>query len=104
MGASSRRKGQEGERELASLLPGAHKISGMYQPGADVLWRERLIEVKRRREGFVFDYKHLRDVEILAKRADREDWLLTMRLDTLIDLMEESYDRGFAREGNWDVT
>ena len=103
MGSASRRKGADGERELASLLPGAYKISGMYQPGADCLWRERLVEVKRRKEGFRFDYKHLEDVEILAKREDRNDWLLTMKIDTLIDLMDEAYDRGFAKEGLWDL-
>ncbi len=89
-GAHSRRKGSRRELELAALLPGAVKVSGMYKTGHDVEWLGRPIEVKARAEGFVFDYKHLRDVEILAKRADRQEWLLTMRIDTLLDLIEET--------------
>lgn len=88
MGAASRDKGARGERELVSLLPGARKVSTMYKPGEDVEWNGYRIEVKRRREGFKFDYRHLQDVELLAKRADREPWLITMRLDTLLDLLD----------------
>lgn len=88
MGAAERSKGALGERELASLLPGAVKRSGMYTPGHDVDWMGMTVEVKRRRDGFKFDYRHLEDAQILAKRADRQDWLLTMRLDTLLDLLD----------------
>jgi len=88
MGLAERRKGAQGERELASLLPGAHKISGMYLPGPDLDWNGYTVEVKRRADGFKFDYRHLQDAQILAKRADRQDWLLTMRIDTMLDLMD----------------
>ncbi len=86
-GRKSRDKGARMEREIASLLPGAEKISGMYRPGADVAWRGLEIEVKARADGFKFDYRHLRDVQILAKRADRQPWLLVMTVDVLLDLI-----------------
>ena len=101
MGKPSRDKGARGERELTHLLPGAQKISGMYQASPDLLWRERTVEAKRRKEGFVFDYTNLKDVQILAKRADNQEWLLTMTIDTLLDLLDETYDLGFAREQMW---
>ena len=88
MGKSSRDKGARGERELASLLPGALKVSGMYRPGPDIIWLDREVEVKRRREGFKFDYRNLENAQLLFKRADRADWLVTMRLDTLLDLLD----------------
>ncbi len=87
-GRKSRSKGARRELELAALLPGAVKVSGMYKTGHDVEWLGRPIEVKARADGFKFDYRHLRDVEILAKRADRQEWLVTMRIPTLLDLLE----------------
>ena len=89
MGSAERSKGARGERELVSLLPGAVKVSAMYKPGHDVEWLGYTIEVKRRKTGFKFDYTHLRDAQILAKRADNSDWLITMTLDTLLDMIEE---------------
>ncbi len=62
----------------------------MYRPGPDLIWHGRPVEVKARKDGFKFDYRHLRDVEILAKRADRNEWLLVMRIDTLLDLLDEA--------------
>lgn len=93
-GKTSRDKGARGERELTALLPGAKKVSRMYQPGEDVQWLGYRIEAKRRENAFRFDYKHLRDVQILAKRADREAWLFTMTFETLIDLAYEIVDAG----------
>lgn len=90
MGSAERRKGADGERELASLLPGATKVSAMYKPGEDIQWMGRRIEVKRRKTGFRFDYTHLQDVELLAKRTDYNEWLITLRLDTLLDLLDEA--------------
>lgn len=86
---TSRRKGASGERELAALI-GATKVSRSGYQGHDVEWLGRTGEVKRRREGFKFDYRHLEDVEFLFKRADRAEWLVTMRVDTLLDILEEA--------------
>ena len=89
MGSAERSKGARGERELVSLLPGATKVSRSGYTGHDVEWLGYTIEVKRRATGFAFDYKHLQDAQILAKRSDRNDWLITMRLDTLLDIIED---------------
>ena len=70
-------------------MPGAEKISRAWANGADLQWRDMPVEVKRRAEGFRFDYRNLEDVHMLLKRADREDWLVTMRLDTLLDMLDE---------------
>lgn len=98
MSGSQRRKGRIGENELAARLPGARRISAPGLPGPDVIWRDRDVEVKRRKDGFVFDYTHLEDAQILCKRADRKPWLMVATIDTILDLLEEEYDRGI-REG-----
>jgi hypothetical protein len=91
--ASQRRKGRQGENELVAILGGdARRISVSGLPGPDVLWRRRYVEVKRLQDGFKLDYRWLRDAQIVAKRADRKDWLVTMRLDTLLDMLEEAED------------
>ncbi len=100
-GNRSRRKGARRELEVAELLPGAVKISRMYQPGADLIWRSRLIEVKARADGFKFDYRHLRDVSLLAKKADRQPWLITMELTTMLDMLDETSEP--AGEVQWCV-
>jgi len=90
MGSAERRKGARGELEIVGLLPGARKVSAMYKPGPDVEWRNRTIEVKRRATGFQTDYKWLSDAQIVLKRSDRNGWLATMELDTLLDLLDEA--------------
>lgn len=90
MGSAERSKGARGEREAASLLPGARKVSGMYKPGGDLIWKDRTVEVKRRADGFRTDYRWLIDTHIVLKRADRKPWLVTLELDTLLDLLDEA--------------
>lgn len=95
MAEASRRKGARGEREAAEAL-GATKISRAYQPGEDLDWRGRAVEVKRRADGFKSLYKWLDDAGLVMMRADRKDWLVAMRVEELLDLMEE------ARRLGWD--
>lgn len=90
MGRRSRDKGARGERELASLLPGARKVSTMYGRGHDVRWRGYDIEVRRRKDTYesMNRIEHeLQDSELYATRLDYGEWFLVMRPDTLLDLI-----------------
>lgn len=88
MGKMSRDKGARREREVADLM-GARKVSRMYQAGPDLLWRDRWVEVKARKDGFRQFYKWLQDdATIVAHRGDRQPWLVTMTLDDFLDLTE----------------
>ena len=93
MGAGERRKGQRGEREAARALRGARKISRSGYTGADLIWRDRHVEVKRREHGFRLLYRWLRDAPIVMHRADRQPWLVTMETDELLDLLDEAAAR-----------
>jgi len=88
-GKHSRDKGSRGERELADII-GADKVSAMYQPGPDLLWNGRYIEVKRRAH---WPSKALekwrRDAQIVMFRVDREPWMCYLTLDTLLDMIDE---------------
>ncbi len=90
-GKAPRRKGNEGERQLARLLGGKRMpLSGSAggQFAGDVivpgLGRG---EVKRRRDGFKELYKWLEGRDFLAVRADRREWLIVMGLDAARDLL-----------------
>ncbi len=89
MGKSQRDKGAGGERELAKLL-GAKKVSGMYLPGPDLIWRDRTVEVKRRAH---WPSKALekwrRDAQLVMFRVDREPWMVYMPLTELLDLLDD---------------
>ncbi len=89
MGKKSREKGRRGELELSHILDDATKISRAGYVGPDLTWRDRDIEVKRRKDDFKRDYQWLENAQILFKRADRKPWLVTMTLDTLQDLLDE---------------
>lgn len=91
-GAGNRRKGAQGERELASLLPGARKISRSGYTGPDLEWRDRHVEVKRRKSGtgFRMIISWLQDAQMVMMREDRGEWIVAMRLDELLDLLEEA--------------
>jgi Holliday junction resolvase len=102
MGASQRRKGNCGERELVHVLQAAGiparrvPLSGSMSAtgfGGDVLadfghGHEVVLEVKRRGQGFARIYGWLQDCYALAFRGDREEWLIAMRLEDLIELIE----------------
>jgi len=88
-GKHSRRKGARGERELAAIL-GARKISRSGYIGPDLEWRGYPVEVKRRRtnSGYALIDRLLGDTPIVAVRADRGEWLISMRPETLLDLLD----------------
>ncbi len=106
-GARSRNKGRRGENEFVKVCNAygvdAVRISEAGLPGPDVsAFHAQDVEVKRRAAGFFkFDYANLRDAQILAKRSDYEEWLLTMRLFTYLDSLDDAYDRGRAGEPMW---
>ena len=96
MGKSQRIKGARGENELVGYLRAhghpAEKISAMYQPGADVVtFNGRTVEVKRRAKppSAVIE-KWLSDVNLVAYRADRGEWIVVVRLSEMLDLLEEA--------------
>ena len=90
MGKASRDKGNRQEYKIEKLLPGAQKVSRMYQPGEDLQWRHQKVEVKVRADGFRLLYRWLEDVQFLAIGADYQDPLMVMRIDpTLLDLLDE---------------
>ncbi len=100
MGKRSRNTGNREERHLASLLPGARKISRSGYRGPDIEWRGRDVEAKFRGDGFKMIYRWLRDVQILAIRRLREPWLLVMSVPVLLDLLDEAEEAG-RREECW---
>jgi Holliday junction resolvase len=91
-------KGARGENELVGYLRAhgfvAKKISAMYQPGADVeAFNGRVIEVKRRSNPVSKQLEGwLEDVNLVAVRADRGEWHVWLKLDELLDLIEEGPD------------
>lgn len=97
-GKSSRRKGADGERELVAVLHAngykAEKVSAMYKPGPDaVALHGRVIEVKRPENPISKTLeKYLRDVNLVATRADRGEWMVYLKLSELLDLIDEGPD------------
>lgn len=91
MGKRSRNTGNRTELEVAKLLPGARKVSYAWRPGPDIIWRDRVVEVKYRKDGggFALLYRWLADAQILAVRARRREWLIVMTVDELLDLLDE---------------
>ncbi len=88
-----RRKGRRGENEVVSIalehdLP-ARRISRLGCPDQDVLICNELHEVKC---GNAYAMKRLRSFIdnnfAVVHRADREDWLVTLRLADYLELMK----------------
>lgn len=91
MGKRSRNKGARGEREVARLLGGERVPLSGASGGSftgDVRALELLWEVKLRGNGFRQLYRWLEGVDALAVRADRQEWLAVMPLETLLKLLE----------------
>ena len=63
----------------------------MYGPGPDLKLPDgRFVEVKARSKGFRELHKWLADdAQILMLKADRQPWLVTMTLETYLDILEE---------------
>jgi hypothetical protein len=89
MGKPSRSKGARGEAELAKLL-GAVKVSRAWAPGPDLEFRGYFVEVKRRstNQAFSLPDKLLADTPLVALRADRGEWVMCLRPETLLDLLD----------------
>ena len=88
MGKAERDKGARREREVAQIM-GAEKISRMYQEGPDLFWNGEWIEVKARANGFRTLYKWLEgEATIIAHKADRQPWLVTLTLEDFLRLTE----------------
>jgi hypothetical protein len=97
MGKSQRDKGQRGEREFAKLVDGTKQaLSGALggEFSNDVLlpngWKA---EVKRRKSGFKTLYDWIEDErekpDCVAIRVDRKDWIVSMKLDKFLELMNK---------------
>lgn len=95
MGKASRDKGGRGEREFAKLIGGVRVPLSGAQEGfkGDVKGLGMSWEIKRRRDGFKQLYAWLEDEreqpDAVAMRADRKDWIVCMKLDRFLKLMEE---------------
>lgn len=87
----SRTKGMNGERELSGILgEHCHKISRSGYTGPDLIWRGRFVEVKRYASPISKKIRRiLDDVPILMERADRDRWFVHLRLDDLLDMLDE---------------
>lgn len=93
MGMAERRKGQRAERELARILGGERvPLSGAAggQFAGDVEALGLRWEVKVRANGFRQLYGWLEGRDALALRADRREWLVVLRVETLQRLVGAS--------------
>jgi hypothetical protein len=90
-----REKGKRGEREVVKLLKEAGfeaRRTAPLQAGEtsgdpDVeLDNKYRIEVKRRKNGFEQLYKWLKNTDFLFVRADRKDYIVSMSLQTFLEL------------------
>lgn len=96
MGKASRDKGARGELEFAKLV-GGHRVplSGAVEGyGNDVVLPNGMkAEVKRRASGFKTLYEWVLDErekpDIVAFRADRKPWLVTMTAEKYRDMMDD---------------
>lgn len=93
MGKKSQRKGYTGEHEFAGLtgglrIPASGAATGF--PDDVQLPNGWKAEVKRRKDGMKTLYAWVEDErevpDIVAFRADRKQWLITMTLDKYLEL------------------
>lgn len=111
MGKASRDKGLRGEREFAELVGGKRvPLSGAQQGFENDVVIETpsgtlRAEVKRRKSGFATLYEWIEDErerpDIVAFRADRKPWLVSMELGTFLRLIGRS-DRNGSQAGATD--
>jgi hypothetical protein len=102
-GAAGRNKGRRGELEAAKILKGK-RISKVGETGPDVEdWQGNKWEIKRSKSNYKLLYRNMKqspDVERLAVRQDREQWLAIIPLTMYIDLATtaEKYDTLHTQE------
>lgn len=90
MGRKSRRKGANGERELAALI-GAVKISRTGYEGPDLNWNGLTVEVKRPADPISKTLDtYLNPVDLVMTRPDRGTWKVYCELDTLLAMLEQA--------------
>lgn len=92
MGKASRDKGARSEREFAALIGGERvPLSGAAGGSfkGDVQGLGMLWEVKRRANGFKQLYDWIEDVDALAVRADRKEWLVVIPLERFLEWARE---------------
>jgi hypothetical protein len=101
MGASQRRKGAAGEREVCALLTDAlgsritRNIGQARDGGDDITLAPFAIEVKRRaRIGNLYEWLQQaqtanKGIPVVVCRADGEKWCVVMRFDDWIALARE---------------
>ncbi len=99
MGARSRRKGADGEREIVALgrqcgleAERTWHLAQAADPAeraCDVQIAGRAYQVKRSRDGFRQLYRELEHVAGLFVRADGEEWLVVLRAEDLLRLLGE---------------
>jgi len=94
MGRFQKRKGYRGERNLVQILKKAGfeaqriPLSGSTSfAKGDILIEKKRMEVKWRKDGFKQLYKWLENVDYLALKADRKEYLVVMRLSEFIELL-----------------
>lgn len=95
MGRSAKQKGNRGEREFAELT-GGHRVplSGAVDgyEGDVILPNGWMAEVKRRKSGLktLYDWvlNEREEPDVVAFRADRMPWIVTMELDKFMYLLE----------------
>ena len=100
MGASQRRKGAAGERELASILTEQlgwvckRNIGQARDGGDDITVGKFRIEAKRRKGIAVHEWVDQvvracgpNDVPVVCCRGDGKEWLVVMRLDDALPLL-----------------
>lgn len=101
MSAHQRRKGAAGERELAAILTDTlgwsvtRKLGQARDGGDDIQTGKFRWEVKRRKAIAVYEFMEqieaacqAGDVPVVAMRADGKGWLVLMRLDDALPLIQ----------------
>jgi len=91
-GKAPRRKGNAGEREIAKLLGGQRiplsGAAGGRFTGDVVVPVLGVGEVKRRKNGFKQLYAWLDGNDFVAVRADRQEWLIVLPVETVKELLD----------------
>lgn len=99
MGKRSRVKGYRGEHEVERLFRergfDARRVplsgASVFQKGDVVIFIDGqprwVVEVKRRKKGFVELYRWLEEADIVFHRSDRAQWLVTMDVQTFWELV-----------------
>lgn len=99
MGKAQRRKGLDAEREFAKRIGGMRvPLSGAQDGYAnDVRGLGLEWEVKRKKSGYKAIYDVLNDTrecpDAMAFRVDREDWVISMKLERFLQFLKEHEKR-----------